>query len=93
MFTQISTRFAANCARCSNISSRRTLHMTSIVRSEGSTASSKGFKEKETAVENQWARSHDAELLKTLKKTLAQQEQATADIKQKLTELESKQKK
>ncbi|CEP19928.1 hypothetical protein [Parasitella parasitica] len=91
MFNQISTRFASTCGRCSNMLSRRTLHMTSILRSEGATASSKGFKEKETAVENQWARSHDAELLKSLKKTLAEQEQATADIKQKLSELESKQ--
>ncbi|CAO3654494.1 unnamed protein product [Mucor fragilis] len=92
MFSQISTRFASASTR-SNILTRRSLHMTSIARSEGATAGSKGFKEKETAVENQWARSHDADLLKSLKKTLADQEQATADIKQKLTELESKQKK
>ncbi|OAC98461.1 hypothetical protein MUCCIDRAFT_115371 [Mucor lusitanicus CBS 277.49] len=74
MFSQISTRFASTSTR-SNILTRRSLHMTSIARTEGATAGSKGFKEKETA------------------KTLADQEQATADIKQKLTELESKQKK
>ncbi|KAL9547292.1 hypothetical protein PS6_007221 [Mucor atramentarius] len=73
MFSQISTRFASTSTR-SNILTRRSLHMTSIARTEGATAGSKGFKEKETA-------------------TLADQEQATADIKQKLTELESKQKK
>ncbi|KAK4515022.1 uncharacterized protein ATC70_002631 [Mucor velutinosus] len=92
MLSQISTRFASASTR-SNILTRRSLHMTSIARTEGATAGSKGFKEKETAVENQWARSHDAELLQSLRKTLADQEQATADIKQKLTELESKQKK
>ncbi|KAI7899297.1 uncharacterized protein BX663DRAFT_564110 [Cokeromyces recurvatus] len=69
---------------------RRGLHMTNMTRSEGATANSKGFKEKETAVENQWARSHDAELLKTLKEKLATNEQTTEDLKRKLTELQSK---
>lgn len=92
MLSQISTRFASTSVR-SNILTRRGLHMTTIARSEGATAGSKGFKEKENAIENQWARSHDADLIKSLKKTLADQEKATADIKQKLTELDSKHKK
>jgi hypothetical protein len=54
MFSQISARITSR----SNILSSRALHMTSIARSEGATASSKGFGQKEKAVENQWARSH-----------------------------------
>ncbi|KAG1325649.1 hypothetical protein G6F62_008431 [Rhizopus arrhizus] len=41
-----------------NILARRSLHMTSATRSEGATASSKGFGEKEKAVETKWAREH-----------------------------------
>jgi hypothetical protein len=54
MFSQISTRITSR----SNVLTRRALHMTSIARNEGATASSKGFGQKEKAVENQWARSH-----------------------------------
>ncbi|CEG84539.1 hypothetical protein RMATCC62417_18327 [Rhizopus microsporus] len=72
---------------------RRSIHMTSVVRNEGATAGSKGFGEKEKAVENQWARKHDAELLKKLRENLEQQEKQTAEIKKQLAELESKQKK
>lgn len=90
MFSQFTSRAVASPR--TNILTRRSLHMTTIVRSEGATAGSKGFGEKEKAVENQWARSHDAELLKSLKSKLAEQEKSTADIKQKLSELESKNK-
>jgi hypothetical protein len=66
--------------------------MTSATRSEGATASSKGFGEKEKAVETKWAREHDAELLKKLRKSLEDQEKTTAEIKEKLAKLEGKQK-
>ncbi|KAG0743782.1 hypothetical protein G6F57_000179 [Rhizopus arrhizus] len=75
-----------------NILARRSLHMTSATRSEGATASSKGFGEKEKAVETKWAREHDAELLKKLRKSLEDQEKTTAEIKEKLAKLEGKQK-
>ncbi|KAI8374953.1 hypothetical protein EDC96DRAFT_497384 [Choanephora cucurbitarum] len=86
MFSQLSTRVSGR----TNILSRRALHMTSIARSEGATASSKGFSEREAAAENRWARAHDAEKIKILREHLAAQEQSTADIKKKLAELEKK---
>ncbi|CAO3661298.1 unnamed protein product [Rhizopus stolonifer] len=73
-----------------NIFTRRTLHMASVLRTEGATASSKGFSEKEKAAEAQWARKHDAELLGKLQKSLADQEKTTNEIKQKLADLEKK---
>lgn len=54
MFSQIPARITAH--RCSNVLTHRTLHMTSIVRTEGAVAGSKGFGQKEKAVENQYAR-------------------------------------
>lgn len=77
----------------SNIFARRGLHITSILRTEGATASgSKGFAQKEKAIENQWARHHNDELLQSLKQRISEQEKATADIKQKLAELQAKHK-
>ncbi|KAK7443550.1 hypothetical protein VKT23_015723 [Stygiomarasmius scandens] len=49
---------------------------------EGSVAQTKGFKDKESAHENEYARKHDAELLQKLK----------AQIEQKKIELEQLQK-
>ncbi|KAI8062337.1 uncharacterized protein B0P05DRAFT_556575 [Gilbertella persicaria] len=86
MLPTISARVSSR----SNVFSRRALHMTSIVRSEGATASSKGFSEREQAAENRWARAHDAEKLKILREHLAEHEKSTADIKKKLAELEKK---
>ncbi|KAI8876602.1 hypothetical protein K501DRAFT_261898 [Backusella circina FSU 941] len=61
--------------------------------SEGATAASKGsFGEKERAIENQWARSHDADKLKLLREALATQEKATEAIRKDLDALEKKQK-
>ncbi|CAO3698138.1 unnamed protein product [Rhizopus stolonifer] len=70
-----------------NILSRRSLHMTSLARSEGT-----GLNEKEKAQEATWARKHDAELLEKLKKSLADQEKTTSEIKAQLAELEGKHK-
>lgn len=47
---------------------RRSIHMTSAVRNEGATASSKGFGEKEKAVENQWARKHVSNCVRKTRK-------------------------
>ncbi|KAI9486948.1 MAG: hypothetical protein EXX96DRAFT_614745 [Benjaminiella poitrasii] len=90
MIKQISARYYL---ASTTLLQRRGLHLTSIVYTEGATANSKGFKDKENAVENQWARSHDAELLKSLKGRLAEHEQSAADIKQRLSELQKSQKK
>ncbi|CEG80546.1 hypothetical protein RMATCC62417_14866 [Rhizopus microsporus] len=60
--------------------------------SEGATASTGAFGEKEKAVENQWARAHDAEKIKLLRKALEKQEQETAALKDNLNELEKKHK-
>ncbi|CEJ02368.1 hypothetical protein RMCBS344292_16375 [Rhizopus microsporus] len=54
--------------------------------SEGATASTGAFGEKEKAVENQWARAH------LLRKALEKQEQETAALKDNLNELEKKHK-
>ncbi|KAI8883221.1 hypothetical protein K501DRAFT_249920 [Backusella circina FSU 941] len=59
--------------------------------SEGATAASRGsFGEKEKAVENQWARSHDADKIKALRDALQKQEEATKAIKKDLEELQKK---
>ncbi|RUO97017.1 hypothetical protein BC936DRAFT_141118 [Jimgerdemannia flammicorona] len=51
-------------------------------RSEGAVAESTGsFSEKEKAIENQWARLHDAEKIKVLREKLLKQEQETAQLK------------
>ncbi|KAI8997715.1 hypothetical protein BDB01DRAFT_772131 [Pilobolus umbonatus] len=73
-----------------NLITRRSLHMTSIARTEGAAANSGAFGQKEKAVENQWARTHDAELLKQIKKALETQEQETASLRKKLADLEGK---
>ncbi|KAI8340005.1 hypothetical protein BC941DRAFT_511392 [Chlamydoabsidia padenii] len=57
----------------------------------GSTVSSKGgFSDKEKAVENQWARTHDAEKLKALRAELDQQKKATEELSKKVDELSRK---
>ncbi|CAO3641849.1 unnamed protein product [Mucor hiemalis] len=56
----------------------------------GATASSGSFGQKEKAIENQWARSHDAEKIKALKDALAKQEKDTAALKKDLEALEKK---
>ncbi|KAG1150343.1 hypothetical protein G6F37_000056 [Rhizopus arrhizus] len=87
----LSTSIKVNPIR--NITHRRTLHMASVLYTEGATAETKDFGKKEKAAESQWARKHDAELLEKLKKSLAEQEKKTTEIKEKLAELEGKQKK
>ncbi|KAI8969961.1 hypothetical protein BDF20DRAFT_826233 [Mycotypha africana] len=58
--------------------------------SEGATASSGQFGQKERAIENQWARSHDADKIKMLREALAKQEKNTEAIKKDLEALEKK---
>ncbi|KAG2222070.1 hypothetical protein INT45_007956 [Circinella minor] len=56
--------------------------------SAGATASAKGgFSDKEKAVENQWARSHDAEKIKALHEALDKQKEATANLEKDLEAL------
>ncbi|KAI8876410.1 hypothetical protein K501DRAFT_200477 [Backusella circina FSU 941] len=69
--------------------SRRCISTFPALRTEGAAASTGTFGVKEKAVENQWARVHDADLLQKLRKALQENEQATADIKQKLNDLEA----
>ncbi|KAK4517094.1 uncharacterized protein ATC70_000424 [Mucor velutinosus] len=58
--------------------------------SEGATASSGSFGKKEKAIENQWARSHDADKIKLLREALAKQEKDTAALKKDLEALQKK---
>ncbi|EIE84436.1 hypothetical protein G6F46_006202 [Rhizopus delemar] len=58
--------------------------------SEGATASTGSFGQKEKAIENQWARAHDADKIKLLRKALANQEKATASLKKDLETLEKR---
>ncbi|KAI9282352.1 hypothetical protein BY458DRAFT_497927 [Sporodiniella umbellata] len=73
-----------------NVLSRRSLHMTCIRRNEA--PSNRGLNEKEKAQEATWARKHDAELLEKLKKSLADQEKTTTEIRAQLDKLEGKHK-
>ncbi|CAO3638445.1 unnamed protein product [Cunninghamella blakesleeana] len=63
---------------------------SSTSESAGATASTKDFGSKEKAIENQWARVHDAEKLKILRKELDAQKKATEDLSKKIEELETK---
>ncbi|KAI8980853.1 hypothetical protein BDB01DRAFT_795845 [Pilobolus umbonatus] len=56
--------------------------------SEGATASTGAFGTKERAIENQWARVHDAEKIKMLREQLEKQEKATAALKKDIEALE-----
>ncbi|KAI7893957.1 uncharacterized protein EV154DRAFT_499730 [Mucor mucedo] len=58
--------------------------------SEGATASTGSFGQKEKAIENQWARAHDAEKLQLLRDAIGKQEKDTASLKKNLAELEKK---
>ncbi|KAI9279735.1 hypothetical protein BC943DRAFT_331623 [Umbelopsis sp. AD052] len=50
----------------------------------GAVASSKGFGEKERAVENQWAKMHDAEKIKALKDALHKQSETTKKLQEEI---------
>ncbi|KAF7980450.1 hypothetical protein HWV62_38306 [Athelia sp. TMB] len=54
--------------------------MSSNTRGEGSVASSKGFSEKEKAQENEYARRHEAELLKKLRVEIERKKNELADL-------------
>ncbi|KAJ2962153.1 hypothetical protein NQZ79_g2631 [Umbelopsis isabellina] len=56
----------------------------------GAVASSKGFGEKEKAVENQWARRHDVEKLKALSDQLKKQAEQTKTMQQEIDELRAR---
>ncbi|KAI9494319.1 hypothetical protein BDB00DRAFT_871410 [Zychaea mexicana] len=58
---------------------------------EGATAESKGWNDKEKAVENMWARQAEAEKIKALKNVLAEQRKTTDAIKKELDEMSKKQ--
>ncbi|CAM0135717.1 unnamed protein product [Umbelopsis sp. WA50703] len=53
----------------------------------GAVATSKGFGEKEKAVENQWARRHDAEKLKAISDQLKKQAEETQNMQQEIEQL------
>ncbi|KAI9472224.1 MAG: hypothetical protein EXX96DRAFT_583309 [Benjaminiella poitrasii] len=57
---------------------------------EGATAQSGSFGQKEKAIENQWARAHDADKIKLLHEALAKQEKETAALKKDLEALQKK---
>ncbi|KAI8576286.1 hypothetical protein K450DRAFT_257549 [Umbelopsis ramanniana AG] len=50
----------------------------------GAVATSKGFGEKERAVENQWAKMHDAEKIKALKDLLHKQSETTKKLQEEI---------
>ncbi|GAB5587453.1 hypothetical protein Unana1_02353 [Umbelopsis nana] len=59
--------------------------------SAGATVAAKGgFSEKEAALENQWARMHDAEKIKALREALQKQTEATEALKKDIEDLKSK---
>ncbi|KAI7900327.1 uncharacterized protein BX663DRAFT_518288 [Cokeromyces recurvatus] len=58
--------------------------------SEGATAQSGSFGQKEKAIENQWARAHDADKLKMLHEALLKQEKETAALKKDIENLQKK---
>ncbi|KAI8073924.1 hypothetical protein BC940DRAFT_289528 [Gongronella butleri] len=58
---------------------------------QGATASSGQFGEKEKAIENQWARAHDAEKLKILRKMLEDAKKTTENLEAKINEVSKKQ--
>ncbi|KAI9014396.1 hypothetical protein CLU79DRAFT_838443 [Phycomyces nitens] len=65
-------------------------YTSTIAGSEGATASSKGaFGEKEKALENQWARAHDAEKIKMLREALKKQQEHTAELQKDIEALKS----
>ncbi|KAG2233812.1 hypothetical protein BDF21DRAFT_495084 [Thamnidium elegans] len=83
--------FSKSVQRVSSSTSRMAKRFTSSRSgSEGATAASGSFGQKEKAVENVWARSHDAEKLKLLREALAKQEKDTAALKKDLEALEQK---
>ncbi|KAI8081946.1 uncharacterized protein B0P05DRAFT_538743 [Gilbertella persicaria] len=75
----------------SRTASRMTKRFTAYqTGSEGATAQSGSFGQKEKAIENQWARAHDAEKLKILREALAKQEKETAHLKKNIEDLAKK---
>ncbi|KAL0075635.1 ATP synthase inhibitor protein INH1 [Phycomyces blakesleeanus] len=79
----------------SRIATRSTIRLPSRYTStlsgaEGATASSKGaFGEKEKALENQWARAHDAEKIKLLREALKKQQEHTAELQKDIEALKN----
>jgi hypothetical protein len=65
-------------------------HLSSNTRSEGSVASSKGFSAKEKAQEDQYARKHEVELLKKLRKEIEAKKSELASLEQQHAEEASK---
>ncbi|KAL0077263.1 hypothetical protein J3Q64DRAFT_1767932 [Phycomyces blakesleeanus] len=83
--------FAKSALRISSrsIVARRGIQTTRVAKTEGAINTSRGgFSDKEKAVENQWAYTHDAEKLKKLRETLALTEKHTAELKKHLDEFE-----
>ncbi|KAI9323144.1 hypothetical protein BX666DRAFT_2021899 [Dichotomocladium elegans] len=68
--------------------SRRFYSESNLSGTAGATASARGsFSDKEKAVENQWARTHDAEKIKALREALEEQQKVNASLKKDLDEL------
>ncbi|RUS17979.1 hypothetical protein BC937DRAFT_89288, partial [Endogone sp. FLAS-F59071] len=92
--TQFSLPYTSNMFRAaaSRVSRRFvSKRFMSNNRQEGSIAQSQGsFSEKEKAVENQWARLHDAEKIKALREQLLKQQEETAQLKADLDALKKK---
>ncbi|KAL1931875.1 hypothetical protein VTP01DRAFT_8931 [Rhizomucor pusillus] len=83
MLSRLATRTAQRVPRRSFIRM-----YSSETGSEGATVSSKGsFSDKEKAVENQWARLHDAEKIKQLREALEAQKEVTESLKKDIDEL------
>ncbi|VDC03142.1 unnamed protein product [Peniophora sp. CBMAI 1063] len=58
-------------------------------RSEGSVAESKGFSKKEKAVEDQYARKHEAEQLKKIRAQIEQKQKEIAELEKAAQETKS----
>ncbi|KAH8554557.1 hypothetical protein BGW37DRAFT_480180 [Umbelopsis sp. PMI_123] len=56
----------------------------------GAVAQTRDFGEKERAVENQWARMHDAEKIKALKDLLHKQSEATKKLEEEIANIRRK---
>ncbi|KAI9025056.1 hypothetical protein CLU79DRAFT_834175 [Phycomyces nitens] len=69
-------------------------YSTNISGSAGATASAKGtFGEKEKALENQWARAHDAEKIKMLHEALQKQREHSDELQKDIDALKKSSKK
>ncbi|KAL0088243.1 ATP synthase inhibitor protein INH1 [Phycomyces blakesleeanus] len=89
LVSRITTRSNTHSVIC--LSGR---YSSSIAGADGATASSKGaFGEKEKALENQWARAHDAEKIKMLREALKKQQEHSEELQKDIDALKKSSKK